>query len=121
MPAVLRFADHHRKDGLEVLPVCVDEPDAAVVRNVAGPQLADRPLYLDPSGNARRRYDVQALPDVVLIDRAGRLIARATGARDWTDPALDAVVRECLSPSDSFPPARAAEDRHAPRADHRPG
>jgi thiol-disulfide isomerase/thioredoxin len=121
MPAVIRFAERHRDQGLEVLPVCVDEPDVAVVRNVAGRHLADQRLYLDPSGAARRRYDVQALPDVVLIDPAGRLIARSTGARDWTDPALDALVRECLRPSDLSHPARAAEDRHAPRADRRPG
>jgi mono/diheme cytochrome c family protein len=118
MPAVLRFAERRRTAGLEVLRVCVDEADAAIVRSVAGPQPADQPLYFDPTGSARLRYEVQALPTVVLIDRAGRLIARATGARDWTDPALDALVGECLTPSR---PTRAAEDRHAPRADRRPG
>jgi mono/diheme cytochrome c family protein len=121
MPAVLRFAERHRTEGLEVLRVCVDEADAAVVRNVAGPQPADQAVYLDPTGSARLRYDVQALPTVILIDSSGRLIARATGARDWTEPALDALVREGLTASDPSRPTRAAEDRHAPRADRRPG
>jgi thiol-disulfide isomerase/thioredoxin len=124
MPAVLRFAERYRDQGIEVLRVCVDEADAAVVRSAAGSQPADQPLYLDPSGGTRQRYDVQALPAVALIDRGGRLIARATGARNWTDPALDALVRECVAPSalsDPPLPTRAAEDRHAPRADRRPG
>jgi hypothetical protein len=111
MPAALRFAARHRDQGLEVLWVCVDESDPAVLRSVAGPELADQPLYFAPTEGTRLRYDVQALPAVALIDRAGRLIARATGARDWTDPALDALVREGLT----------AEYRHAPRADRRPG
>jgi mono/diheme cytochrome c family protein len=115
MPAVLRFAERHRSQGLEVLRVCVDESHAAVVRGVAGPQPANDPLYLDPSGGVRHRYDVQALPAVILIDAGGRLIARAAGGRDWADPALDALVRECLTPS------ALSEDRHAPGADRRPG
>jgi mono/diheme cytochrome c family protein len=124
MPAAVRFADRYRDRGLEVLWICVDESDAAAVRRVAGQQLADRPVYLDATGGTRLRYDVQVLPAVALIDRAGRLIARATGTRDWNDPALDALVRECLAPSapsDPLRPTRAAEDRHAPRADRRPG
>jgi mono/diheme cytochrome c family protein/thiol-disulfide isomerase/thioredoxin len=101
IPAVGRFADRHRDRGLEVLPVCVDEPDAAVVRDVAGPQPAQRPLYLDPTGMARLRFDVQALPTFVLIDRSGRLVARSEGARDWADPALDDLVRRGLARDDS--------------------
>jgi mono/diheme cytochrome c family protein len=111
MPAVIRFAERHREEGLEVLRVCVDETDAAVVRSVAGPQPSHGKLYIDPSGGVRHRYDVQNLPAAVLIDGAGRIIARAEGARDWNDPALDALIRECLTP----------ENGHAARADRRPG
>ena len=86
--AIFQFADRHRDEGfdLDVLPVCVDETDATVVRDVVGPELARRPLYLDPEGSARLRFDVQTLPALVLIDRSGRLIARAQGVRDWSDP-----------------------------------
>lgn len=98
IPAVVEFANRHRDRGLDVLPVCVDESDAAIVRDVAGPGLATLPLYLDPDGTARSGYDVQALPSFALIDRTGRLIARSQGARDWTDPALDDLVSKGLAP-----------------------
>jgi mono/diheme cytochrome c family protein/peroxiredoxin len=98
--ALDRFADRQRDQGLAILPVCVDEPDAAIVRDVAGPQLPQRPLYLDPAGTARLRFDVQTLPTFVLIDRSGRLIARSQGARDWADPALDDLFRRGLATSE---------------------
>jgi mono/diheme cytochrome c family protein/thiol-disulfide isomerase/thioredoxin len=124
LPAAMRFADRHRRQGLAMLCVCVDETDAAAIRAVAGPQLAGAPLYVDTTGRSRHGYDVQSLPIAVLIDRAGRLIARAGGGRDWADPALDALIEQCLAPSAAFEsprPPPAAEDGHAPRADRRPG
>ena len=126
LPAAVRFAERHRNQGrgLDVLPVCVDETDAAVVRAVAGPAATRQPLYVDPSATARLYYDVQALPSFVLIDRSGRLIARASGARDWTDPALDELIHECLAlsaPADPPRPTPGQEDGNATRPDHRPG
>jgi thiol-disulfide isomerase/thioredoxin len=85
MPAIARFAETLRGEGiaLDVLPVCVDATSAATVRDVAGPGRAAEKLYIDLLGTARLHYDVQALPTFVLIDRTGRLVARAEGARDW--------------------------------------
>jgi len=97
MPAVVRFVDRHRDSGLDLLPVCVDETDVAVIRDVAGPNAGGRPLYLDPDGSARLVYDVQSLPSYALIDRSGRLVARGQGGRDWSDPALDDLVRRGLA------------------------
>jgi thiol-disulfide isomerase/thioredoxin len=92
MPGVARFAARQSERGLEVLSVCVDETDPSAVRAAAGPELAGLPHYLDPAGQVRLAYDVQALPSIALIDRAGRLIAQAVGTRDWTSPALDSLA-----------------------------
>ena len=126
LPAAVRFSERHRDQGrgFDVLPVCVDETDAAVVRAVAGPTATRQPLYLDPSATARLYYDVQALPSFVLIDHSGRVIARASGTRDWTNPALDELIHECLALSVPADPTRQTpgrEDGNATRPDHRPG
>jgi thiol-disulfide isomerase/thioredoxin len=126
LPAAIRFSERQRDQGhgFDVLPVCVDETDAAVVRAVAGPTATRLPLYLDPSATARLYYDVQALPSLVLIDRSGRVIGRASGTRDWTNPALDELIHECLALSAPADPTRRTpgrEDRNATRPDHRPG
>ena len=41
-------------------------------------------------------YRVRALPTTVLIDRAGRVVAGAAGARTWDSPAAYAVVETLL-------------------------
>jgi mono/diheme cytochrome c family protein len=112
IPAVFAVSDQQRDRGvlLDVLPVCVDETDPVVVRDVAGPHLARRPLYLDPAGTARLSYDVQALPTFVLIDAGGRLVARAQGARDWSDPALAALIQSLSGPSRRDSPDAAPGD-----------
>ena len=126
LPAAVRFAERHHDQGhgFDVLPVCVDETDAAVVRAVAGPAATHQALYLDPSATARLYYDVQALPSFVLIDRSGRVIGRASGTRDWTNPALDELIHECLALSAPADPTRQTPgqgDGNATRPDHRPG
>jgi mono/diheme cytochrome c family protein/peroxiredoxin len=126
LPAAVRFCEQLRDQGygFDVLPVCVDETEPAVVRAVAGSTATRQPLYLDPSATARLYYDVQALPGFVLIDRSGRVIGRSSGTRDWSDPALDELIHECLALSaaaDRTRPTTGREDGNATRPDHRPG
>jgi hypothetical protein len=101
LAAVDGFSRRQRERGLtlDVLPVCVDETDPAIVADVVGPRPAGRPHYVDPAGTDRLRYDVQALPTFVLVDPSGRLVARAEGSRDWTDAALDALVLSLCRPA----------------------
>jgi mono/diheme cytochrome c family protein/peroxiredoxin len=92
LPALDRLADEFGDDRLAVRPICVDEPDEALVREIARTRTKHLSLFVDRTGLARLRYDVQTLPSAVLIDREGRLLGRADGGRDW----LAESVREAL-------------------------
>jgi hypothetical protein len=68
------------------------------VRRVVRERGYRAPVLLDASGDTTGRvYGVWAPPTVYLIDRAGSLVARGVGPRDWSRPearkALDALVR----------------------------
>jgi peroxiredoxin len=54
------------------------------------------PVLLDLDGAATRAYRVTATPTVVLVDRAGKLVGRAVGARSWDSPTGRALVRALL-------------------------
>ncbi len=41
-------------------------------------------------------YRTRALPTSIVIDRAGRVVAGAAGARDWDSAAAHAVVESLL-------------------------
>ena len=54
-------------------------------------------VLLDPPGVATRAWAVTATPSTFLIDRAGRLVARAVGTRSWTQPEGRAVIEALLA------------------------
>jgi mono/diheme cytochrome c family protein/peroxiredoxin len=84
MPELARLAQSYEKQGLRVVSVCVDAEDAEEVP--ASARKAGLPLHLDPGGKARRMFDVQMSPTVVLLDGDGRVVARGhdfhPGARE---------------------------------------
>jgi mono/diheme cytochrome c family protein/peroxiredoxin len=99
LPQLERLADEFRDRGVVVLAVCADEPEADAVRDVAARlRIASLPLYLDPRGVARVRYDVEELPTVCLIDRAGHLLGSGPGPDDWSGAEVRELLRACLAP-----------------------
>jgi hypothetical protein len=54
------------------------------------------PIGLDPEAAVAKVYRMRALPTTIVIDRVGRVVAGAAGARDWDSPAAHAVVEALL-------------------------
>lgn len=106
LPALDQLAAEFGPSELAVLPICVGEADETTVREVAGPRVQNLPLFIDRTGLAQLRYDVQTLPCAVLIDRNGQLLGRAEGGRDWKDPRLRETLRAVARPSDGDTAAR---------------
>jgi len=50
------------------------------------------PVLWDPTGSVEKAYALRGHPSSVLIDREGRIVARATGQRDWTRPEAQRLV-----------------------------
>lgn len=84
LPSLDRIAQAFADAPLAVLPICIDEPDDAVVREVARTRTKHLPLFVDRTGIARIQYDVQTIPCAVLIDSKGRQIGRVQGGKDWS-------------------------------------
>jgi hypothetical protein len=56
------------------------------------------PVLIDRSGDITGRvYGVWGPPTAFFVDRRGRLAARAIGARDWSTPAVRALVEALLA------------------------
>ena len=53
-------------------------------------------VLLDGNGAVSRAFDITATPAVFLIGRNGRLVAKASGTKEWTGPhgraLLDALL-----------------------------
>ena len=86
-----------RDQGLEVLLINFREsPDR--VRRVVKERGYTAPVLLDESGDVTGRvYGVWGPPTIYLVDRAGRVVGRAIGRRDWSTPAARTFLRELLA------------------------
>jgi thiol-disulfide isomerase/thioredoxin len=79
---------------IAVLPLSSDRGGAAVVRAFfQAHDIAGLPVLTDPKSAAVHAWRAQGIPTSLIIDRAGRAVARVEGAADWSSPAAIALVR----------------------------
>jgi len=89
MPSLERLNRRLQSHGLAVLAVDVGE-DADTVFSFSG-QLEPAPTFpmlLDRDSQAMQRWKVRGLPTTFVVDRAGRVIFRAVGGREFDSPAM---------------------------------
>ncbi len=99
MPSVNTLYREFKGQGLEVLLIDFRESPARV-RQVVKERGYIAPVLLDESGDITGRvYGVWGPPTVYLVDRAGRLVGRAIGRRDWSTPAARTFMRDLLASS----------------------
>lgn len=92
-PILDRIAKRYEKQGLVVLGVNVDDPPE-VARSHAQKQRLSYPIVMDTTRDASRKYSVEKLPSLVVIDREGRVVKYMTGLVD--EASLDEVVASTL-------------------------
>lgn len=83
MPSVQKLYEDFRGKGLEVRLIDIRE-DPALVRRTVKERGYIAPVLLDQSGDVSgTAYRVWGPPTIFIVDRQGRLVGRAAGARSW--------------------------------------
>lgn len=91
-----RLHQEFKDQGLAVLAVNMQESPKQVARFMRDFRLSF-PALLDSDLQVARLYQVRGLPTTYLIDRTGRVVGQAVGARDWASPGSRALVRSLLA------------------------
>jgi hypothetical protein len=87
----------YRSRGLEVVLIAFREP-RDLVQRVVKERGYTAPVLLDQTGDVSGvAYGVFGPPTMYLVDRQGRLLARAVGPRDWASPAARKLIEELLA------------------------
>ncbi len=86
-------------DQIQLLSICIDQSDPEAVDQAGRPFAGEHPLFVDESGLAGHRFQVQALPAYFLIDAQGRLVATRTGAGGWAVPPFRTLMTQLAEPS----------------------
>lgn len=79
-----------------VLAVDIREPKG-VVEKAARERGYTFPVLLDSTAEVTLKYEVRATPTVYLVDRQGKLLASAIGARPWDSQQGRKLVQELLA------------------------
>jgi peroxiredoxin len=72
-----------------------ETPDA--IRDFAKEFRIAFPLWVDPEGQSPAAFAVWGHPSTILIDRAGRVVGRVRGERDWSTDDARRLVEALLS------------------------
>ena len=96
MPGMERLHRAYKDRGLVVLAVSLDSQGASVVNPFLKKFGLTFPVALDPKMTVRERYGVWAVPSTFIIDRAGKRVLFANGAREWDGKAAHALMESLL-------------------------
>jgi len=96
MPALETLYQRHKDAGLAVLTINLDTLSTAGVEAFVQEVRVTFPVALDPSWSIARAYRVLGLPTTYLIDRAGNVVVREVGERDWLDEVSRVAVEGLL-------------------------
>ena len=91
-----RLYGRFRERGLVVVAISVDADGEAAVVPFVKRQGFTFPVALDPRRRIADAYAVRGLPSTVLLDRSGRVVARAFGPREWDGPPAQALIEGLL-------------------------
>ena len=95
---VEQLARRYRDRGLTVLAVNIEEGRDKVLPWVRQHGVTVSVL-LDVDGDVTSEYRVTATPTTILIDREGKMLARAVGTRPWTEARGRALWDALLGPA----------------------
>ena len=99
MPAIEALYQRYKDRGLEVLAISLDKGSATVVGAFVQEMGVTYRVALDPTWATARTYGVRGLPATFLLDRAGNVVLRELGERDWMEEAKQQAVEGLLQAS----------------------
>lgn len=95
MPHLNRLYEQYRKAGFMLLGVNIDDNPRAAEAMAAHLKIRFPVLY-DTGKQVSKRYDVDAMPSTVIVDRDGKVQYIHRGYRSGTEQIYETKVREIL-------------------------
>lgn len=96
MPAIEELYQRYKDRGFEVVGVNLDLLSISGVEAFVKEVGVTFPIVLDPTWSTARAYRVIGLPTTYLLDRAGNVVVREIGERNWADGVSQMAVAGLL-------------------------
>jgi len=112
MPSMERLYERLRDRDFQLLAVSQDEDGKRVVEPFVKEMRLSFPVLVDPDHQVGDRYGVWGYPETFVIDRAGHVVERVIGPRDWASPEQVASLEALIAAGEAG--AASAEARRGP-------
>ena len=94
MPSLDALSRALAPQDIAVLPLSSDRGGTEVVQRWYQQHgISGLPVLLDPKGAMARAFNARGIPTTVIINTAGKVVARLEGAADWGSPGAEALIR----------------------------
>ncbi len=104
LPTFAALAPKLAKFGGLILPISIDVEGVAAVRAYFRSQkIQNLPILVDPSGTDLDMLQANGIPVTLVIDPAGKAVARLDGAADWNTKPVLAFLRHLAGHSQPNP------------------
>jgi cytochrome c biogenesis protein CcmG/thiol:disulfide interchange protein DsbE len=97
MPTIQRLHDQLQPRGLEVLTVSLDPLGAQIVAPFVKKYDLSFPVLLDVKSQVQKLYGTTGVPESFIIDKAGRLVEKVVGPRDWSHPSMLSMFERLMA------------------------
>jgi len=94
MPSLVKLKQKY-KDDLEILAVNVREENN-VIKTFTKTMKINFPILKDTESEITEAWKVYVYPSNFIVDKTGKLSYAATGAMDWQEPEIEAVIDKLL-------------------------
>lgn len=100
MPSLVKLRHAFQGQGLEVVPLNVDDNPEAVIPRMAEVLKIDFPIFVDRDQELSRKFDVHGIPFTAILRSNGEILLMEAGERDWFSKDVQEKVKSWLnSPS----------------------
>jgi thiol-disulfide isomerase/thioredoxin len=96
MPSMETLYQRYKEKDFILLAISVDEKNPEPARRFIQNRRYRFPVLLDPAGKTLDLFEIHSIPATVIIDKRGRMIGRAIGPRDWSQPEVFSLIDEML-------------------------
>lgn len=93
-PILERIYDKYKERGLRAMAITNETHDLVSKAEQTHPHKL--PIYIDPDATANRSMGVTGLPTIVVLDRQGRIVYRASGLSETTEAEVSAAIETAL-------------------------
>ncbi len=96
MPTIEELYQRYKDRGLEIVAINLDSLSTAGVKAFVEEVRVTFRIVLDPSWATAQVYRVVGLPTTYFVDRAGNVVVREVGERNWADAVSRTAVEGLL-------------------------